>query len=432
MFLLIQGIAKADFIKGVSTVIYEQSIPDYESSPNIKKTIVAERREKSPIIDGKMGDNFWAGIQKFTGFTLYPSYTEVVPYQTEVWIGYTQESLYIFLKAYTKSSEEMKYAKEGKRDLDIWAGEFIEIFLIPGDNQSNYYQFVVNPGGLIFDGQGHNSDWDGEWNYVSSIEKDFWTAEISIPFKTLNRKIPEVNELWGIHIFRTDSISVKSWLTPLFPSTSNHTPDRFGHLLFIDSSISMEYAVLTDIFIPDKAYFDINKLWVKIKNYKEEKEVKVLFYIEGEKVREDLYTLKFDEEVIKEFLIPIYRKGEIKLKVELISCVSGRKLSTLEKEIKVSSLIKKTKEVYFIEEKEMELSININKVSSADIVKFILKDAKGNILRSQKEQLRGNFIKLDIGNLKEGIYRLQVDLTIANRQFSEVIEFKKEKGPFDF
>ena len=76
-----------------------------------------------------------------------------------------------------------------------------------GDGRSGYF-FETNPAGLLGDGiltpgsgPPVNKSWDGIWEVRTTIHEDGWTAEVRIPFTTLNFD-PNL-DAWGINFQRT-------------------------------------------------------------------------------------------------------------------------------------------------------------------------------------------------------------------------------------
>ena len=73
----------------------------------------------------------------------------------------------------------------------LYDDDFLEIILDPFNNMRTGYQFLLNPNGIRRDGVFEqptvvNSDWGGIWYAEAVIDDEGWTAEVAIPFKTLN------------------------------------------------------------------------------------------------------------------------------------------------------------------------------------------------------------------------------------------------------
>ena len=94
----------------------------------------------------------------------------------------------------------------GADDRFMWT---IDTFL---DGRSGYF-FEINPSGAMGDGlidpssnngdlgAGVNKSWDGIWTAHVRRSPDGWTAEIELPFKSLN--FDPQQDAWGINFQRT-------------------------------------------------------------------------------------------------------------------------------------------------------------------------------------------------------------------------------------
>src|SRR5690606_5399282 len=83
--------------------------------------------------------------------------------------------------------------------------DFFEFILDTFGNGRTGYMFQVNPNGIRREGvyenpNQFNDDWTGIWQVESRIDETGWTAEVAIPFNTLNFD-PDSGE-WGFTVAR--------------------------------------------------------------------------------------------------------------------------------------------------------------------------------------------------------------------------------------
>lgn len=77
----------------------------------------------------------------------------------------------------------------------------------PFNDKRNGYLFIINPNGARADaqitneGEYFNVDWNGVWDAAAVINEDGWSAEIYIPFSTLQYPDKKEQE-WGINFER--------------------------------------------------------------------------------------------------------------------------------------------------------------------------------------------------------------------------------------
>lgn len=164
--------------------------------------------EKSDFqFDGKIEEGFWNTILPASGFLQSaPIEGNPATEKTEVRIAYDNQYLYIGVILYDSDPTQIK-AFQKRRDQRITADErFVWIFDTFND-QRNAYFMEINPNGLRTDGLvssgqggGINLNWDGIWDARTYIGEYGWSAEIKIPFRTLN--FDENSDHWGVNFMR--------------------------------------------------------------------------------------------------------------------------------------------------------------------------------------------------------------------------------------
>lgn len=193
-------------LTGIST-----NLKAFQSSGNTDKTIQAYslNADEQPDFrfDGKLDEAFWSSVLPATGFTQQsPVEGNPATERTEVKIAYDNKYLYIGVILYDSEPDQIK-AYQKRRDQRITSDErFVWIFDTFND-QRNAYFMEINPNGLRTDGLvssgqggGINLNWDGIWDARTYIGEYGWSAEIKIPFGTLN--FDENSDYWGVNFMR--------------------------------------------------------------------------------------------------------------------------------------------------------------------------------------------------------------------------------------
>ncbi|MCK5223014.1 MAG: carbohydrate binding family 9 domain-containing protein [Candidatus Aminicenantes bacterium] len=172
-----------------------------------QKQIYVARIDSSPKMDGLLDDKVWENVPVSSDFRMIIPETGKDPSEkTELKIAYNDKYLYIGIKCYSSDPKKisvntLKYDQHGR-----WSNgdDIVRILIDPFLDMRNAYVFIVNPKGARTDGlasgEHFSSNWDGIWDVVTSINRDSWSAEIEIPFKTLtfNSGIKK----WGINVER--------------------------------------------------------------------------------------------------------------------------------------------------------------------------------------------------------------------------------------
>jgi hypothetical protein len=161
-------------------------------------------------IDGFLDDEAWALAHPITEFRQQDPIEGAQPSEpTEIRILYDRRALYIGAKFYDSdpsgilAHQLQRNAGLGTDDRFMWVLDTFQ------DGRTGYF-FEINPAGLMGDGimgggggggGGLNKAWDGIWEVRTRILDTGWTAEIRIPFSTVN--FDPGRDTWGINFQRT-------------------------------------------------------------------------------------------------------------------------------------------------------------------------------------------------------------------------------------
>lgn len=177
----------------------------------------AQRLQETPVLDGDvLNDPAWRGLAPASGFTqIQPALGAPSSRETEVYIGFTETSLWVALVAHDDSPGEI-IVSEGRRDSGLDQTDSFRFVLDGFLDRQNGYVFGTNPTGMQYDAQvikegdsaqfggrsgGYDENWDGSWE-VRTVVGDFgWSAEFEIPFTTLRYGGAETQD-WGVNFQR--------------------------------------------------------------------------------------------------------------------------------------------------------------------------------------------------------------------------------------
>lgn len=189
-----------------------------QTRPSNPPSVEAVELSIPPTLDGDVrGDPAWKGVQPATGFwQIRPNDGQPATQQTEVFIGYSKDAVYIGVIAHDEEPTEI-VVTQSRRDADL---EDTDAFLVVIDgllDRQNGYVFGTTPDGLQHDGQvvregvggqtrtaatgGYNKNWDGNWDVATRVDDSGWYAEFRIPFSTLRYGSGD-EQVWGINFQR--------------------------------------------------------------------------------------------------------------------------------------------------------------------------------------------------------------------------------------
>jgi len=186
-------------------------------------------------IDGKLDEEIWDKIPTATGFKI--TGTKIyAKRQTYFKAFYDDENVYLGIICEEPEMNKI-IAKSSDKGAGLWAEDSIEIFFQP-EKETNYYQFIINAIGSRwcgkFLGKGQGSfDFGYDWNTSVHKNKDYYSLEVVIPFKVINKK-PVKGEKWRVNISRNILTDPKERLTswPDFKVRSFHEVEEFGYFIF--------------------------------------------------------------------------------------------------------------------------------------------------------------------------------------------------------
>ncbi|MEC7807596.1 MAG: DUF5916 domain-containing protein, partial [Gemmatimonadota bacterium] len=199
-----------------------QSVEDLAEANTIPEIELNAMRLTGAIdLDGRILEELWFSAVPITDFTQQEPVEGGVPSEkTEIRVLFDEDNLYIGVIIYDDPEEVLAYQRERDATLStddrfMW---ILDTFL---DGRTGYY-FEINAAGLMGDGilrssgggtsararyggssggGSANKAWDGIWEARTAMRPDGWSAEIRIPFRTLN--FDPDNDTWGINFQRT-------------------------------------------------------------------------------------------------------------------------------------------------------------------------------------------------------------------------------------
>jgi hypothetical protein len=182
--------------------------PEPERMPGFA---LAVRVDRAPKLDGTLADPVWLQATPITDFRQHEPYEgQPATERTEVRILYSRNAVYFGVRCFD-SRVNGSVATQLRRDVSQELDDFFEIVIDSRHDRRNAYVFQINPlgtqrDGLITDEQGGtlgdgDSGWDGVWTSEARTTDTGWTANIEIPFSTLNFMRTQ-DVVWGINFRR--------------------------------------------------------------------------------------------------------------------------------------------------------------------------------------------------------------------------------------
>lgn len=161
-----------------------------ESLPAEKKfeipTLTARTVQGSPVIDGKIDEDFWKQADHFElNYELYPIRLAPAVVKTEAFVASTRTHAYIAFIAHDPTPGDIRSAlreRDGSKEDD-----YVSVIVDPTGALAKKYEFRVNPDGTLSDvlqdaiSERYIYDWDTEWEGAAQRTETGYTVEIAIP-----------------------------------------------------------------------------------------------------------------------------------------------------------------------------------------------------------------------------------------------------------
>ena len=192
--------------------------PDVSNRPAMQ----AFKTDKEPAIDGEViGDAVWQNFKPVDQlWQTKPNSGFPASEKTEIRIIYTSTTFYLSVVCYDKEPGKL-VVSDARRDAPLDNTDSFLFILDTFHDRQNGFVFGTNPIGIEYDGQvdnegqgnfsnnrlqvgtigGFNLNWDAAWTVRSKTGDFGWSAEFSIPLRTL-RFASGKDQVWGINFQR--------------------------------------------------------------------------------------------------------------------------------------------------------------------------------------------------------------------------------------
>ena len=213
--------------EGVSLPVYDgprpPSLPEtIARDADTGVTVRAVRVSEPMSIDGVLDESVYHEILPAGDFIqAEPTAGMLATQQTDVWILFDDDNLYISARCWDSAPESEWVANEMRRDnLGIFRNDNLGILLDTFYDRRNGIIFNINPisgrlDGQMFDERNFNTDWNPIFETRAGRFEGGWTVEVALPFKSMRYR-PGRAQVWGLQVRRSvPRLNEHSYLAPL-------------------------------------------------------------------------------------------------------------------------------------------------------------------------------------------------------------------------
>lgn len=154
-------------------------------------------------IDGALDEAIWSQLDTATGFVVnYPDFGVKAPYQTEVFLFYTDDALYYAGRVYDNPDSVSYFMSQ--RD-NFGNGDYVGLTIDTYGNNLNAFAFYVTAAGVELDALVNQEEFDYSWNAVwksrTQPTENGWTFEMRIPYSAIRFPNKDIQD-WNINFER--------------------------------------------------------------------------------------------------------------------------------------------------------------------------------------------------------------------------------------
>jgi hypothetical protein len=168
--------------------------------------VIALRVERAPKLDGTLDDPVWKDATWQEGFTeLETGQPAETP--TRFAVVFDDQSLYVAFRCVEPSLDKLE-AKVTTRDApELDHDDVVELFVAPGPQRTDYYQFDINSKGTLADAAGLQSGtvrdvaWNAPVHVATSQGEGEWVVEMAVPLADMELGKSAPGD-WGINVTR--------------------------------------------------------------------------------------------------------------------------------------------------------------------------------------------------------------------------------------
>ncbi len=177
-----------------------------ENLGNQKPVFKISRIDKAFELTGKLDNPIWSKAEAVElNFEIRPGDNIPAPEKTFVKALYDDKYIYFGFECFDSKPNEIR-ANITDRDR-IFEDDYVIIAIDTYGDYQRAYEFAVNPfgikGDLLAASDNEDSSIDLIWHSAASKNDRGWTAEIAIPFSSLNFPNTEGEQTWAVNIVRT-------------------------------------------------------------------------------------------------------------------------------------------------------------------------------------------------------------------------------------
>ncbi|MFH0796374.1 MAG: carbohydrate-binding family 9-like protein [Candidatus Omnitrophota bacterium] len=381
---------------------------------------------------------------KFSPFMTHPFGTKPA-FGSEADLLFDRNYLYVYLEAEKEPGYRLKATKFDKDTTFAWYDDNFEIFIDPFASRSEYFHFIINSLGYIFDEKcfekigidpagtsltdtiaciEHDIEWKAEGTkaWTQSGEKK-WSALVRIPFTSFGLQEVSLYSVWGLNLCHTNWFNkeLSQWRVT---KRNFHQPAGFGNIMFGKQDEETEVSFRAPLI-----GYGNNVLHLVVNNRGQGKTGKVEVTVtdaNGKKIseREQVFQLRPDRKSKEEITYSIPGESGRDIYVTASVSIGNRKIGYFIRRVQLGGLMefKMGRDVFFTDDIEIpgRIKLDIGERSLDKISLVVEAGSKKKIYCSRIERLGGNLLQFGINTklLSVGEWYVEVSAMDGNKEIA--------------
>jgi len=220
----------------------------YLQGPDVR-AISVRKIDAPPVMDGRLPESEWPADSFQSGFwQLTPARGE--PSIADPKVAVASDGTALFIAFYAPLPDRIPpVASVTSRDSpSLGTDDMLGIWLDTFRDSRSAFVFYANSLGtqgdmrIANDGETTDKTWDADWEVMTAVEEDHWTAEFRIPFRSLT--FPAGSTTWGMNFarFYPPELSYIIWSGPVDKSFHISRSGRLDDILLPEPLLPMVVA----------------------------------------------------------------------------------------------------------------------------------------------------------------------------------------------
>ncbi len=188
-------------------------------------------------LDGTPDEPGWKNGPWYTGFTVPGAADRAAPVQTRFAVRFDDANLYLAAVMDEPNIKNMR-AEATKRDGRVYSDDCIEFMIDPSGDRVEYYHFIVNSKGTVYDAQrrqgGHvgTEAWNCAARTAAHVGAGSWSVELRVPLAELGLTKRSMQQAWAIQVGRERHAGGRLELSSYAPTGGSfHVPETYARLV---------------------------------------------------------------------------------------------------------------------------------------------------------------------------------------------------------